>query len=486
MWLEINNLHAKVLRETEEERSWLADYLSFPDESAGFRKRMPVWKRGDGKIHMLSATTGTFPAGFATQVKKAAKEDGIDVRLLDRRKNPCQPDLRAAIDWLRDYQTEAIGVAKSVARGVFHHATGAGKTEIAVALTEVYPIKWLFLTHRKDLIVQTADRFARRTGEEVGSIGEGVFKPARVTVAMFQTLYRRLISRDKATLHFLSGVQGVLVDECHVLPAATFWRVLMALPNAYYRFGFSGTPFSRGDKKSIYTWGALGPVIHRIPAKLLIEKGVLARPKIKMLVQKHPGVVGTWAEVYEQLIVSSPTRNATVAQAVQRATKPSLVFVNHVRHGRLLEDMIRSKGTSVEFVWGTHHTRVRQAAIERLVLGQTDVLICNVIFQEGIDIPELQSVVIAQGGKSIIAALQRLGRGMRKRSKSGKVTKETFEVFDVKDKGCGCVGRRKHAGCRWMEKHTRGRLRAYASEQHEVIEESPVARGRSKTHTGRA
>lgn len=474
MWIELHNLHAKVVRATDDEREWLSEYLSFPDAKAQFRQgKTPKWKRGDGKIHMMNAVTQTFPTGFIEQVTKAAKEDGMTVQTLEKRRAPCKPDPTALTDWLRSYQLEALEIAKQNSRGVFHHPTGAGKTEVMVGVAEIYPVRWLILTHRKDLLGNTSERFLRRTGEEIGTIGEGLFDPKRVTVAMFQTLYAGLRTKNKRVLEFLKTVQGVMIDEVHIVPAATYWRVLMAMENAYFRFGFSGTPFARGDQKSIFTWGAVGPVIHRIRAETLIDAGVLAKPEIRMArVQAAPIDAATWVEAYDQLVVRSAKRNRAVLAAVAKATKPCLLFVNHVEHGRILEAGMREQGTNVEFVWGKHHTSQRKSAIERLVQGMTDVLICNVIFQEGIDIPELQSVVIAQGGKSIIAALQRVGRGMRKRSRDGEITKETFKVFDIADVGCGCRAPKKHRGCKWMESHAKHRTAAYTSERYSVIQET--------------
>lgn len=475
MWLELHNLHAKVTKATDDERAWLDEYLSFPDADARFReRRLPKWKRGDGLIHMLSGPAQSFPSGFTAQVVLQGKKDGHQVQVLDRRRRPEKADPTALVDWLRDYQLEALEVARKTERGVFHHPTGAGKTELMVAIAETFPkTKWLILTHRKDLIGNTTDRFSRRTGESIGTIGDGVFKPERVTVAMFQSLYAQLRQKNARTIRFLEGIQGIMVDEVHVVPAATYWRVLTALPNAYFRYGFSGTPFARGDKKSIFTWGAIGPIIHKIEPETLITAGVLAKPQIKMVRVSHPmKATKNWTEAYSTLIVHSKKRNAAVAAAARKAPKPCLVFVNHVEHGKNLERIFRARGEKVEFVWGKHATPMRRAAIERLVFGETDILICNVIFQEGIDIPELQSVVVAQAGKSIIATLQRVGRGMRKRARSGEITKETFVVYDFKDIGCGCKSREKHKTCEWLEKHTRHRLAAYTSVKYSVVEET--------------
>lgn len=474
MWIEVENTFARLTKATEEESAWLAEYLSFPDAEAHFRMRkIPKWKRGDGKIHMLNGVTASFPAGFVSQVEKAAAEQGHKVQTLDRRKRPVRADETAMIDWLRAYQLEAVAVAKEHSRGIFHHPTGSGKTEIQVALAEVYPTDWLILTHRKDLMLNASERFLRRTGEVIGMIGEGQWDIRRVTVAMFQTLYAGLRKDNDAVIRFLRSVRGVMIDECHVLPAGSFWKVLLQLQNAYYRYGFSGTPFSRGDKKSVFVWGGIGPIIHKIKPQTLIDAGVIAKPEIRFARVPNTKVTQrSWAEAYNESVVVSKQRNAVVMKQVALAAKPCLLFVNSVEHGKRLERALRARGDKVEFVWGKHAVAVRRAAIERLVHGEVDTLVCNVIFQEGIDIPELQSVVIAQGGKSVIAALQRVGRGMRKRSHDGQITKETFKVYDIADEPCGmCSTDHPHLPCRWLAKHTRARIAAYSSAGYSVVKE---------------
>lgn len=471
MWLEVTHRYCRIKRATSEEESWLGMYLSFRDSKAFFRRR-GSW-RADNKIRMLNATTGMFPAGFLQAVLAAAKDDKIKIRLLDRRGTFPKADSKALLDWLRDYQLDAIEVAKKRQSGIFHHATGAGKTEIQIGLTEVYPGTWLILTHKKDLLPQTADRFARRTGEEVGFIGAGTFNPKRITIATFHTLNQKL--RRKATREkiepFLRSVEGVMIDECHVVAATTFWRVTMAVPNAFFRYGFSATPFARSDKKSIYVWGAIGPVIHKISADYLVKRGVLARPKVRMIEVKQLVEAETWQEAYRLGIVESKIRNTAVLKVAKKATKPCLLFVDQVKHGQLLERALRRSGEKVEFVWGKKKLQVRRAAIRRLVHGDVDILVCNVIFQEGIDIPELQAIIAAQGRKSMITVLQRLGRGTRKHDSEGNVTKHEFEAYDIADKGCGnCGGKKgpKHRACKWLESHARKRLTAYASEKFEV------------------
>lgn len=457
MLIAVENLRCTVADARSDETAWIDDILSFE------QKRRPGARPfGDGRTHLYSRATQKFPTGFLPAVLKYAQRDDVKIEVLDKRVRPAPPDESIDISWLRSYQRAAVDRALERERGVFWHVTSAGKTEVAAALTKRSPtLRVLFAVHRLDLLEQTAARFLKRDAcDEVGMIGDGVWNPKRVTVASLASLYTSL--HLERTKKFLRSIDLVMFDEAHTLPAGSHYRVAMSMPNAFYRYGFSGTPFARGDQKSLYLWGATGPVIHRVSAEELITAGVVAQPTIHMLTCVQVLNAGArWDELYRRGVVESKPRNQLVLSAIARAAKPCLVFVKSIDHGRILEQALRTRGENVEFVWGSKSTAVRKAAIRRLVHGDTNVLIANVIFQEGIDIPELQSLVIAAGGKSIITVLQDVGRGMRRHDSEGRETKSAFQVFDILDRGT-----------RQLARHANDRLAAYAIEKYPVIQES--------------
>lgn len=475
-WI-VSNLHVRV-EGSDEERSWLDDYLVVKDRR--FVARRGKAKYVENKIHLYNLHTDTFPAGLGHAVALAAKKDkGFTVTVDDQRLKPCILDLRADLEWLRHHpaanidpiphQIEAVEAVLKRGRGIIKVPTGGGKTEIACGLAKALPCKWLFLVHRGDLLHQTAARFKLRTGEDAGLVGDGHFAPARFTVAMFQTIHQGLKNGNPEVIKLLEDAEGALFDECHTLAADTFWDIAMRLRNAYYRVGLSGTPLQHRDKRSTLVLAALGPLIYRVSAKFLQEIGVLSRPEIRFVTVRQKSDKPTWQGVYGESIIKSKKRNLAVLGMIQRAARPCLVFVQQIKHGNTLKKMLGAKGIPCEFIWGKESTAERAAAVERLVRTDIEVLICNVIFQEGIDIPSLRSVVVATGGASPIAALQRVGRGMR--AQQGKFT---FEVWEVADKGCGCTPDSEegtHSGCRWLEKHTRERIKAYLSEEYEYTTE---------------
>lgn len=462
MWLEVDNLRAKVTRASPAEQDWLLEYLTFPDTSARFKGKR------EGVSRMLNLLDGTFPAGLVSLVVKDAPEAGFKVEIADKG-GAAVPAEDADLAWLRDDQREAVRRALDKRRGVLHLPTGSGKTEIAVALVRSVPCEWLFLVHRTTLGQQAAERFDRRNAEHgvdlgpAGVIGEGAWQEGeRLTCATFQTMVAALRSGGRAGARaaaLLGRVGGIIVDESHVLPADTFWSVAMRAERAAYRIGLSGTPLARGDRRSVLSIAALGPILFRLRAPELVEAGILARPHVRLVPCRQTTGRPTFAGVYQDLVVRSTVRNALLVEIANKAERPAFLYVKAIEHGKIIERELLRAGIPARFVWGTHSTDWRKAAIRDLVAGRIEVLVCSVVFQEGVDVPSLRSVINGAAGRSVIASIQKAGRGMRvERGRDGSVVKSDFWVYDLFD-----------TGDKWLERAARDRRRAYLKEGYEVV-----------------
>ncbi len=113
----------------------------------------------DGYISLLSR--GKFLSGLLSIVTFYLKLEGVRYKIVDERIDPCVNLLPVELSGytIRDYQWDAIASAIENKRGVIGAATNAGKTLIAIGLTQALGVKTLFMTHREELFRQTLTNF---------------------------------------------------------------------------------------------------------------------------------------------------------------------------------------------------------------------------------------------------------------------------------------------------------------------------------------
>jgi superfamily II DNA or RNA helicase len=459
MRLACGNVWATVEEATAAEERWLAAYLSVPvagrEHSPAFRRR--VW---DGLTHLFK--DGRFPVGLTRLVREAGGRAAppigpIEVLVADvRGAAPACAWGESRLGWLRDYQLEAARAGARRTRGIVDMPTGSGKTSVFVAWALGFPtLRWVVMVDTIDLVNQAAERFERYSGgERAGRVGGGAHRVDRFTVATLQTLHQSVASGDSQICRLVEDAQGMVVDECHILPADTYADVALRC-GAYYRLGTSATPLMRGDARDFMTIGVLGPVVYRVDRAALVARGILASATIRFVELSHPrDDFETFAEAYEALVVGSAERNALVVEMTLALQGARLVFVRRQPHGVELARLLRAAGLRAEFVWGATSASARKAACERLQRRDIDVLVTSKIFNKGIDLPLVNGGVNAAGGKSESDALQKLGRLMR--TSGGKTSFVYYDVLDRRN--------------RWLRAQASARMKAYRDDGH-VVEE---------------
>lgn len=468
MKLTMENNFTYIVEATDTELDFARNYLSC--EHVEYKPGAAT----SYEFSMLGADGRSFASGLTRLLVLAMRREGMEALVRDERTRPGTPDPHADLTWLRDYQRAAVETAVRGSRGIIRSPTGSGKGEMVVGIARLLPdVEWLFLVHRSSLVKQQAERYEARTGERAGRFEKGVWKrgTGNVTVATFQSVFRALKKTrgpSSSVGELLTHVTGLLVDECHAQSASSFYATAQAFSGAYYRFGFSGTPTDRDDRSTLQVVGALGPVVASIDTQDLIARGVLAKPTIRMIPcyqtkfvppppEGSPTEELIYAQVYDELVVRSTPRNELIVEMALAAEKPALIFVDRLEHGQILEQMLAAEGVAVDRVWGKYSVPQREAKIRALVDGRNEVLICNVIFQEGIDAPAITAVINAAAGQSVVANIQRIGRGMRPDAASGKTGCEVWDVLDQ--------------GQYWLSNHARRRCEAYEGQGHEVLTE---------------
>jgi superfamily II DNA or RNA helicase len=278
----------------------------------------------------------------------------------------------------------------------------------------------------------------------VGADGVERHSVKMMSVGMVQTLVARLQEpcpdddvekqneqtriRNK-TIALLEKFEFVIGEEAHEASGNSYYDILKHCRNAHYRLALTATPFMKDDEESnMRLMAAFGPIGIRISEKMLIDRGILAKPYFKYVQLEHkPAKLfrgTTWQAAYRIGIVDNVERNAHVVYEARRGKAlglPVMILVQQTRHGELLREALTNKGVRVEFLQGENKPKERKAALARLRDREIDVLIGTTILDVGVDVPAVGVVILAGGGKAEVALRQRVGRGLRAKKKGPNV-----------------------------------------------------------------
>jgi len=411
---------------------------------------MPGFKthRWDGYVSLMKGFAN-FPTGLLDDVCKTLDDADItyDLVIDDMRMGYriIRKDVLQGIT-LRDYQYNAIQKLGLCGRGVAKMATNSGKTEVMAGLIAGYGFpKTVVLLHRKELLYQTQERFQERLGRKIGIIGDGVLEPDAITICMIQTL-----SKKWDILNWLFFDNALLmIDECHRASSNQMMDVIFKMPG-HYRFGFSGTPLKYDVLSDMKLIAATGPIRVDIGNMELIELGYSAKPIVTIhTIPKDTrenyklGYVGAVSE----LLVNNGYRNYIVRDMAMKAGGVVLILVNMIEHGKNLQNIIP---TSI-FVTGSDTTEYRKMVLDSM-RGDSGIFIATPIFDEGIDVPAVSTLILAGGGESHVRLLQRIGRGLRQ-----KEGDNVLYIHDFLD------NHNKH-----LKRHSLARLDVYRGEGFDV------------------
>ena len=435
-----------------------------------------------------------FPSGLLGKVLQYLSNKDIDYSIVDCRRNIKEDSLDLVLNLPdapfseADYSFQEIAVEKAIEwdRGLLHYPTGAGKTVIMAKIIAKLNKRTLVIVPNLQLLNQTFEKFEQYFGiNNVGIFGDSQKDLGKsITIATQQSLYSMLIKKsDDFKKDITKSFPVIFIDECHHVAAAaikwnkdkqgkwvqkpnvanTWWNVLMAI-DAYHKYGMSATLGSKTSNDRFVLQSATGHVISSISVSELIERKVLCGAKVIMLSLEH-SKYSVWKSQYEKRevdgvkkkcliaegaldnnILENDRRNNAIAQIACQKTLENnkvLVLVDKVAtHGKTLSRLIPNS----IFLYGNHSTKKREEGLAEFAKGGKTLI--GTIFKEGFDFPAINVLIIAGGGKSSKALIQKIGRVLR--TCEGK---DKAEIFDFMDKdGSMC------------ERHSEARLAVYKSE----------------------
>jgi superfamily II DNA or RNA helicase len=376
-----------------------------------------------------------FYTGLIPRVKEYCKESNIrcDVYSLQESYIGSYPPMLHGIE-LREDQIELVSDACNKHRGVIQAPTGTGKTILQMAIRSAFRMnRCLILAHTTSIVKQTFAELLKFGFKNPQMIGAGESYEKGLYGDTVVSTMQSFVKLEPSV--YEDYFEAVIVDEAHHVtrPNGTYARILSRMLSPI-RLGFTATlPTSQ---EAILTMeGLLGPVIGKQTIQEAAELDILAKPRIKLLKSAYSNRVHDirkYADVYNAGIVENRQRNRMIAECVKDyvdSGKTVLILVTRLDHGDFLRNILEEHyEVKTEFVEGKTDTIVREQIKTALIEKKQKCVIATAVWREGINIPSLDVVINACGGKSEIMTLQAIGRGLRKTDDKDEVI--VVDIFD--------------------------------------------------------
>lgn len=339
----------------------------------------------------------------------------------------------------RSFQKSMVETFLKTGRGVLKAPTGVGKTGLGMyliaSIDELENVLWL--SHTKDLMYNAGEEAEKWFGKHnVGYCGDG-----KLQLGKFFTTATRQTFKEHVD-EWGTSYDMVILDEVHHLSElprtdkygkeyGEYGQIFSKI-YAPIRAGITATyPDQESAKFAIE--GLIGPLLEEFTINQAREEGYMAKPTIKIKKVTHSNKVQDlrdYQKVYEWGVVRRLERNKIIVDILkehQKKNESVLIMVTKIVHGQLLEKLCKTHGIKIEFVYSVTDSQSRDLIKHLLNDKQTNV-ICTDVWKEGINIPELNVVINASGGKSDLKTLQVIGRGLRKTNKKSELI--IYDFFD--------------------------------------------------------
>lgn len=340
----------------------------------------------------------------------------------------------------RDYQHEVVKAMVARSNAVAVGPCGCGKTDMALRVMAGKGGKWLIVVHMRELVKQWSERIAARLesyqlefNEPDESMREaGNARP--VWTSIYSTTRKRrwngeaefviatvqgLRRHSQDVVELAEEGRAIWVDECHHTPCATFTEVL-ALGAWRYRFGVTATPERADGTTALMHWW-IGPTVATVDRGKVEASGHLLRPRLEVVTTDFrsdydPDEPGDMQRLIQKMIDSS-SRAATIVRTVLRLVAEGrhiLVCVDRIGYGEYLAAVIGDLSAVPVRVCHAKLPKADRAEIlSKVADGSIRVIIATSLADEGLDIPILDTVVLATPSGSATRAEQRMGRACR-------------------------------------------------------------------------
>jgi superfamily II DNA or RNA helicase len=342
-------------------------------------------------------------------------------------------------------------------------ATGVGKTVISVFDYKRFysrnrnQARILFVAHREEILKQSRDTFrAILKDANFGELLVGDHLPASIDhlFVSIQSFNSKKIY-ETTTSDFYDFI---IVDEFHHAAAESYQRLL----NHYQPkilLGLTATP-ERMDGKDILSYfddtiAAEMRLTEAVNQKLLSPFQYFCVTDNVDLSKLKWSRKGYDIRELENVYTSNDLRSNQIIKSIHKYVTAmedvkGLGFCVSVEHAKYMADYFNQSGIPSISLYGDVNNAIRNEAKARLVNGEIKFIFVVDLYNEGIDIPEINTVLFLRPTESLTIFLQQLGRGLRLSEGKDCLTVLDFvgqahHNYNFDEKFRALLGRTKHS-----------------------------------------
>lgn len=309
---------------------------------------------------------------------------------------------------------------EGIQKGMVVAATGVGKTFLAAFDSREFK-KVLFVAHREEILKQAADSFGIVRPWDSQGFFTGADKKSEADL-VFATV--QTIGQEKylqAEVFAPDYFDYIVVDEFHHAAAESYQQLLK-----YFRprflLGLTATPY-RSDNRDIFAL-CDDNVIYEIYLNDAINRDLLVPFRYYGIFDcvDYDGIEyrnGKYVLDELERALATDRRADLVLQHFQKyRSSRAMGFCASIKHAEYMAEYFSDRGVAACAVHSgkarNKYVLVREEALCRLAKGKIKVVFSVDLFNEGIDLPEIDLVMFLRPTESYVVFLQQLGRGLRK------------------------------------------------------------------------
>lgn len=326
-------------------------------------------------------------------------------------------------------------------RAIIISATGTGKTLLsAFDVRACRPKRMLYLAHRQQILTKAMESYQRVLGcadDDLGLLsGDSRQGDRRYVFATVQTMVRDLAHYAPDAFDY------IVVDEAHHSQAESYQRIIRHFAQAGFMLGMTATP-ERTDGINIFELFDHN-IAYEIRLQRALDEDMLCPfhyygiaeycgseidadgGPARIDVSGGKSASDSGQLTYEIGRLTSPERVRYIIDKIEEYTPyhqqvTGLVFCSRVDEAQRLSDLFNRQVNQreerryrTEAVSGAMSRRQVEDAVRRLENGELDYIFTVDLFNEGVDIPAVNQIIMLRNTQSSIVFTQQLGRGLRR------------------------------------------------------------------------